>query len=193
VTVHDDDPWARVRQWLQPDLHGPLADAFMLATASPTGVPSARIVSLRGLEPGALILYTHDGSRKVRELDANPRFAAVFHFDSERRQLRLEGTAERMARAQAERYFATRPRAAQISALVSSQGRPSPGLDVLRASCDKLAAQIGGGPIPCPADFIGMRLVPTVIEFWLGSEDRLHERVVHLLDAGRWRTLALQP
>jgi len=191
--VITDDPWPRVRAWLQPDPDGPVADAFMLATASASGVPSARMVSLRGLEDRALLVYTHDASRKVRELDENPLFAAVFHFDAERRQLRLEGTVERLPRAQVERYFATRPRAARISAIVSSQGRPSPGLEELRASCETLARELGDGTIPCPEDFIGLRLVPRVVEFWMGSEDRLHERVVHLCEGGRWRTMELQP
>jgi pyridoxamine 5'-phosphate oxidase len=168
-----------------------MADAFVLATASASGVPSARMVSLRGIEARALLVYTHEGSRKTRELAENPAFAAVFHWSEARRQLRLEGVVEPMAREAVERYFATRPRAAQISAVVSSQGRASPGLEVLRAACDVLAAR--DEPIACPEDFIGLRLVPHAIEFWCGSEDRLHDRVAHLWDDGRWRALALQP
>jgi pyridoxamine-phosphate oxidase len=165
----------------------------MLATASASGVPAARMVSLRGLEDRALLVYTHDGSRKVRELDENPRFAAVFHFAAERRQLRLEGTVERLPRPQVERYFATRPRRARISAIVSSQGRPSPGLAQLRVACETLAHELGDGAIPCPEDFIGLRLVPNVVEFWMGSDDRLHERVVHVDEGGGWRRMELQP
>lgn len=184
------DPWARVCEWIGSDPAGP-ADAFALATASISGVPSLRMVSLRGIEERALLVYTHEGSRKTRELAENPRFAAMFHWPEQRRQLRLEGATQWLPRAAVERYFATRPRAAQISAVVSSQGRPSPGLDVLRAACHEIDAR--DEVVACPDDFVGLRLVVDVIEFWCGSEDRLHDRHAHLWDAGCWRTLALQP
>jgi pyridoxamine 5'-phosphate oxidase len=117
------DPFPQLRAWVD---EGESSD-MCLATTSLDGVPSVRIVSLRGIEPGALRFFTHAGSRKVEDLAANPRAAALLWFAAQRRQLRVEGVVEPLPRDDVEAYFATRPRAAQLAATVSRQGRPSPG------------------------------------------------------------------
>ncbi|MBX7083430.1 MAG: pyridoxal 5'-phosphate synthase [Nannocystaceae bacterium] len=193
---HDaDDPWPRLRRWLAPG--GALAQTLMLATATPGGAPSLRVVALRGLDDRGLHVFTHGGSRKVRELERNGRFAAALHFDPHpeggHRQLRLEGAIEWMPRDRVERYFATRPRAAQLSAAVSRQGEPSPGVAALRAAQAALDDALGPAAVPCPADFVGLVLLPAVIEFWRGASDRLHERWVHRREGATWRAEALQP
>jgi pyridoxamine 5'-phosphate oxidase len=188
------DPFPRMLQWID---EGGRQSAFgpemTLATASPDGVPSVRMVSLRGIEDGALRFFTHAGSRKTVELDANPRAALLFYYPALRRQLRIDGVVEALPREDAERYFATRPPRAQLAAVVSRQGRASPGIDVLRARLDALEQQLAGAAVPCPDDFVGYRLLPEAVEFWQGDSDRMHERVTHLREHGTWRTLALQP
>ncbi len=188
------DPWPRLREWLgaawsQRDGVPDVA----LATATLDGVPSVRMVSLRGLDDRGLRFFTHGGSRKANELAANPRAAIVLHFAATHRQLRVEGEVELLPRAEAEQYFATRPRGAQLSATVSRQGRPSPGIAELRAEILRVRDRLGDAAVPCPADFVGYRIVPSVIEFWQGDADRLHDRAFHRREPGGWHVAALQP
>ena len=189
-----NDPWPILRAWLGnawsqregvPDM--------ALATATNDGAPSVRMVSLRGLDDRGLRFFTHDGSRKTRELDANPRAAVVLHFAGKHRQLRIEGVVERLPRDEAERYFAGRPRGAQLTATVSRQSRPSPGITVLRDEVARVGAELGDADVPCPDDFIGYRIVPVVVEIWEGSDDRMHDRTQHRLVDGAWQRVALQP
>lgn len=187
----DAGPWPQLRTWIDEGGAVPGGTDMVLATADAEGVPSARVVSLRGLDERGLRFYTHDGSRKTRELAARPRVAIVMHFASLRRQLRVEGDVEGLPRAVVEAYFAARPRAAQISASVSRQGRPVSG--ELRAQAEALAARLGAAPVPCPDDFVGFRIVPAAIEFWRGSDDRLHDRVVWVQDGSKWRSARLCP
>jgi pyridoxamine-phosphate oxidase len=189
-----DDPLPRMLQWLDEggsrSMFGP---EMTLATASPGGVPSLRMVSLRGIDGDGLRFFTHAGSRKTRELDDNPHASAMFWFPTLRRQLRIDGVVAALPRAEAERYFASRPRGAQLAAVISRQGRPSPGITVLRTELDALGERLAGAAVPCPEDFVGYRLVPEAVEFWQGDVDRLHDRVTHLREHGVWRTIALQP
>lgn len=189
-----NDPWPKIRAWLgeawsqrdgMPDM--------ALATATNDGAPSVRMVSLRGLDDRGLRFFTHDGSRKTRELDANPRAAVVLHFAGRHRQLRIEGTVERLPREAAERYFVGRPRGAQLSATVSRQSRPSPGLAALRSEVQRVDAELGDAAVPCPDDFIGYRIVPQVVELWEGRDDRMPDRVQHRREGDAWRCVALQP
>lgn len=166
---------------------------MLLATATRGGVPSARVVSLRGIDDRGLRFFTHAGSRKVIEMADNPRAAVVFHWAALRRQLRVEGEVEPLGRAEVESYFATRPRPAQLAACVSRQGHPSDGVDLLRAASARLDRELDGRSVPCPDHFVGNRLVPDTIEFWLGSSDRLHNRCAHLREGGAWRRMPLQP
>jgi pyridoxamine 5'-phosphate oxidase len=191
--VIDDDqgPWSQLRAWIDEARALPGGTDMVLATADARGVPSARVVSLRGIDERGLRFYTHDGSRKTAEIAARPRVAVVMHFPSLHRQLRVEGDVEPLPRDVVEAYFATRPRAAQLSASVSRQGRPVSG--DLRAELEALDARLGDAPVPCPPDFIGVRVVPSVIEFWRGSDDRLHDRQVWLRGPSEWRSVRLCP
>lgn len=196
AAMHDtEDPWSQLAAWLaeRDDAMAASGPSIALATATPDGVPSVRIVGLRGLDDRGVWFFTHAGSRKTRELEDNPAAAAVMHWPALRRQLRLDGVVELLPRVEAERYFATRPRGAQISAVVSRQGQPSPGLASLREAWQVHAFEAADRPIACPETFIGYRLVPHAIEFWEGSDDRLHDRVVYLRRGQGWQVLALQP
>lgn len=194
-TVDDSgDPFPRMRAWLD---EGEERDwpclAMMLATATRDGVPSVRAVCLRGLDDRGLRFFTHDGSRKCRELAENPRAAAMIVWSRLRRQLRVDAQVEPLPRIDAERYFATRPRGAQLAAIVSRQGRPSPGIEHLRDEMRALSQRYGDAPVPCPEDFVGYRLVPDAVEFWHGDDHRLHDRVVHVREPNGWRVVLLQP
>lgn len=185
------DPWPQMIQWIDDSKGDPGGSDMVLATATRDGVPSARVVSLRGHDERGLWFFTHDGSRKAVEIAANPRVALVLHWAARRRQLRVDGDVEPLDRVHAERYFATRPRAAQITAVVSRQGRARP--DDLRAEHEALTTRLAGAPVPCPDDFIGFRVVPWAIELWQGADDRMHDRTAFVLEYGAWRSLRLSP
>lgn len=189
--MDDAGPWPQLRAWIDEGGATPGGTDMVLATAGAGGVPSARVVSLRGLDDRGLRFFTHDGSRKTAELAVQPKVALVLHFAALRRQLRVEGEVEALPRPIVEAYFATRPRAAQVSATVSRQGRPAPA--DLRAQAEALSSRLGDGPVPCPPDFVGFRVVPSAIEFWRGCDDRLHDRVVWVQTGSKWRSARLCP
>lgn len=192
VSVTTNDPWPLVLQWIADAKDDPGGSDMLLATATSDGIPSARVVSLRGHDERGLWFFTHEGSRKTVELAANARAALVLHWARRRRQLRIDGIVESLDRVHAERYFATRPRAAQITAVVSRQGRPLDD-DTLRADHDALTQALAGAPVPCPADFVGYRVVPWAIELWIGADDRMHERTAFVREGDAWRAMRLSP
>jgi pyridoxamine 5'-phosphate oxidase len=185
------DPWPLVIGWIEDAKDDPHGTDMVLATATTDGVPSARVVSLRGHDARGLWFFTHDGSRKTTEIAANARVALVLHWAPRRRQLRIDGVVEPLDRDHTVRYFATRPRAAQISAVVSRQGRPRP--DDLRAQHDALTRELAGAPVPCPDDFVGFRVVPHAIELFEAADDRMHERTAFIREGDAWRSLRLSP
>lgn len=174
----DDDPVATLLAWIDEAQRGgdAFADAMALATATPDGVPSVRMVLLRGIVDGQLRFFTCYDSPKARELDRNPRAALAFHWKSLERQVRIEGTVERLSAADSDAYFASRPRGSQLSASVSPQSQPIESLAVLEQAREKLAAELAGGPVPRPENWGGFGLRPTMVELWVGGGDRLHLR-----------------
>lgn len=191
VGTTDADPWPEVMQWLDDAAHEPSGHEMVLATATRFGVPSARVVSLRGVDARGLRFFTHDGSRKTRELRSNAEVAAVFHWPRLRRQLRFDGHVVAVPRDEVVAYFATRPRPAQIAASVSRQGQPT-SYATLCAAAEALAAS-PVDPVPCPADFVGYVLVPRAIELWRGEASRLHRRTCFLRGATGWNANDLAP
>lgn len=187
----DVSPWPEVLQWLDDAAHEPSGHEMVLATSTRFGVPSARVVSLRGVDDRGLRFFTHDGSRKTRELHSNDQVAAVFHWPRLRRQLRFDGHVVALPRDEVEAYFATRPRPAQIAATVSRQGQPIDH-ETLRAAADLLATT-ATDLLPCPADFVGYRLVPRAVELWRGAPDRLHHRTCFVRSAQGWNANDLAP
>ena len=164
-----------------------------LATATPDGRPSVRIVLLKGIDDDSISFFTNYGSRKGRELDANPRAAATLYWQPLYRAVRLEGAVERLSPEASDTYFATRPRGAQIGAWASAQGSVLAGRAELEERVRAIEQRFPDA-VPRPDFWGGYRLIPEAIEFWQGRPDRLHDRE-HFLraDDGGWRADLLSP
>ena len=170
------------------------ANAMALATATPDGCPSARMVLLKGPGPDGFVFYTNSESRKGEEIRANPQAALLFHWKSLRRQVRIEGSLTEVTAAEADAYFASRHPLSQLGSAASDQSRP---LDDRQTYLDRvaaLAARYDGQDIPRPPHWTGFRLAPEAIEFWLDRANRLHERrrFVRRSDRG-WNSTLLYP
>jgi pyridoxamine 5'-phosphate oxidase len=189
------DPVARFHTWLkeaeasEPDL----ATAMTLATADSEGRVSARMVLLKGADAQGFVFYTNMESRKAAELAANPHCALVFHWKSLQRQLRVTGRAEKVSDAEADAYFATRPRGAQIGAWASDQSREMAHGFELETRVARFTAKFGVGAVPRPSFWSGYRVVPREIEFWEEGAFRLHRRTVFTRDGDGWATARLFP
>ena len=190
------DPIAQFRRWfdeaLAADLHEP--NAMTLASATPYGRPSARVVLLKGFDERGFVFYTNYEGRKGRELENNPQCALVFYWGELERQVRVEGRASRVAEEESERYFGSRPRGSRLGAWVSEQSRPVDSRDALEKRLRGLEAEYEGREVPRPQFWGGYRVEPEVIEFWQGRENRLHDRLVYRRsEGGGWRRERLQP
>ena len=168
-------------------------NAMTLATSTPDGTPSARIVFLKGLDERGFVFFTDYRSRKGGEIEANPRVALVFHWPALERQVRIEGRASRVDRPESEAYFNTRPVGSRISASVSHQSQPVDSRETLEARHRELSARYADGKVPLPSYWGGYRVVPSAIEFWQGRKDRLHDRIRYTRDGDRWRQERLSP
>lgn len=171
----------------------PEPTAFALATATPDGRPSARMLLLKGVDHRGLVFFTNLESRKGRELADNPRAALCFHWQPLEVQVRIEGPSEPVSGAEADEYFASRPRGSQISAWASIQSRPLESEAELRRRVDEIAQRFGDRPVPRPPHWSGIRVVPQRIEFWKNRADRLHERELYTRDGARWVMERLYP
>jgi pyridoxamine 5'-phosphate oxidase len=189
------DPLETLAQWLEEARRRGMAEpeAMALATATPAGVPSVRIVLCRGIDDRGLRFFTNYESQKGLELGANPRAAATFLWPVLERQVRVEGRAERLPAAESDAYFAGRPRGHQISAWVSSQSRPVSSLESLRQRAAELETEHQGRPIPRPPYWGGYLLRPNSVELWTRGADRLHDRVRHERTAAGWTSVRLAP
>lgn len=168
------------------------ANAMVLASTGPGG-PSVRTVLLKGVGDDGFVFYTNYHSRKAAELDAHPRCALLFGWYPLQRQIRVEGIATRVSRAETEAYFATRPRDSQIGAWASPQSSVVSSRAELDATYDEIAHRFDGQEIPAPPHWGGYRVRPERVEFWQGRRGRMHDRLVYLSDAGVWRTERLAP
>ena len=170
------------------------ANAMTLATTTPDGAPSARIVLLKGVDPRGFVFYTNKQSRKGEELAANPRAALLFHWKSLQRQIRIEGDVEDVTDAEADAYFATRHPLSRIGAWASDQSRPLPDRAMLERRVAEVRARYPDDThIPRPSYWSGYRLLPEVFEFWQDMPFRLHDRTVYRRSGDRWETLKLFP
>jgi pyridoxamine 5'-phosphate oxidase len=167
-------------------------EAAALATATPDGRPSVRIVLLRGLDDRGVSFYTNRESRKGRELDANPQAAVVVHWPALERQIRLEGPVERLSDAESDAYFASRPHGSRIGAWASHQGTVIAGREELEARVAELAVRYPDA-VPRPPHWGGYLLRPVAIELWEGRPSRLHDRVHFVRDGDGWRAERLSP
>jgi pyridoxamine 5'-phosphate oxidase len=189
------DPVQILAGWLDDarNAQAPAPAAMTLVTVSGDGRPSARVVSLKRLEADALIFTTGLWTRKAQELRANPDVAAVFHWPTLGRQVRVEGQAAIAERELAEELFANRPHEHQLQALVSRQGEQINDLGPLRVRLEAQMAEPADRPIPCPDDWGAVRVRPTSIEFWGEAADRLHDRLDYEVAEGGWRCRRLAP
>ena len=175
----DPDPLRQFAAWFEEAKRAGirLPEAMTLATATADAVPSARVVLLKRFDDDGFVFFTNHESRKGRELTANPRAALVLYWGELGRQVRVEGRVERLSEEDSAAYFATRPRAAQLSAWASRQSEPVASRQALESSVALLADEFGDGDIPLPSHWGGYRVVPETIEFWQHREDRLHDRL----------------
>ena len=185
------DPLAQFRSWLE-EAREPLPEAMALATATSDGKPSVRMVLLKEASESGFVFYSNYESRKAAELDANPRAALLFHWHAVGRQVRVEGSVERVSQAESKAYFDSRPLGARFSALASAQSRPVATREELEGRVAELRLAHGEDP-PLPAHWGGYRLRPDGFEFWQHREDRLHDRFAYLREGDGWRIVRLQP
>ncbi len=193
----DADPNAieQFRGWfgeaLAADLHEP--NAMTLATATPDGRPSARVVLLKGFDERGFVFYTNYEGRKSRELEANPRAALLFYWGELERQVRVEGIVSRVPDKESDAYFAARPRGSQLGAWASEQSRPVRYRGALEKRLREIESEYEGREVPRPAFWGGYRVVPETMEFWQGRENRLHDRLRYRRAEGGWKIERLQP
>jgi pyridoxamine 5'-phosphate oxidase len=169
-----------------------LPDAMSLATATPEGVPSVRMVLLKQADQDGFVFYTNYGSQKAAELDANPHAALCFHWAVLQRQVRVAGSVRRVGEEESAEYFATRARGSQVGAWASRQSQPLPSREQLEVRVREIDAEYPED-VPLPSFWGGYRLVPGRIEFWQGRADRLHDRLRFLRQGSGWTSQRLYP
>ncbi len=171
-----------------------LPEAMTLATATPDGKPSARLILLKQVDAQGFVFYTNFRSSKARELESNPFASLVFYWPQLERQVRVEGTVTRTSAAEADEYFRSRPRDSQIGALASPQSEAISSRDVLEQRFAELEAEYRDREVERPEHWGGYRLKPERIEFWQGRPGRLHDRLLYELQPdGSWRIKRLAP
>lgn len=191
----DRDPIELFEEWFAAarDAGILLPESMALATATPDGAPSVRMVLLKHVDERGFVFYTNYGSRKAAELEANPRASLCFHWAVLERQVRISGTVERASEEESGAYFATRSRGSRIGAWASRQSEALPSREELEARVKQYEDRYPGERVPLPPFWGGYRLSPTSIEFWQGKADRLHERLrFQRVDEG-WDTEWLYP
>jgi pyridoxamine 5'-phosphate oxidase len=190
----DPDPLEQFRAWFR-EAEGTVRapEAMALATATPEGTPSVRMVLMKGVDERGFVFFTGYESRKGRELAANPRAALLFYWDPLGRQVRVEGRLERTTPAESETYFHTRPRGAQIAALASRQSEVLPSRAELERRVVELEGEHDGRDVPVPPAWGGFRLTPDAYEFWQHRENRLHDRFRYRPDGEGWAIERLSP
>jgi pyridoxamine 5'-phosphate oxidase len=190
------DPIKQFEQWFNEaqEANVPEKNAMTLATATHDGRPSARIVLLKGVYEAGFVFYTNYLSRKGKEITKNPLGALTFFWPGMDRQIRIEGTIEKVSKEQSEKYFHSRPKNSQIGALASPQSQEIADRDVLEKKWTALEAEYEGKDVPKPSFWGGYILKPRLIEFWQGRPNRLHDRILYKkIDNKNWKKVRLAP
>ncbi len=194
--IQDRSPFDIFNKWYDEARNADLTEpsAMTLATVGTDGRPSARVVLLRGSDERGFVFYTNYHSRKGKELDSQPWASAVVFWDKLHRQVRIEGSVERVEQQLSDNYFASRPRGSQLSAAVSEQSAVIRDRSVLEVEVARLAHEYQGEPIPRPEFWGGYRIKPDRIEFWQGRENRLHDRILfECYEGNLWKHCRLSP
>lgn len=193
--IEGPDPIAQFKTWLEvaEKTEPSLATAMTLATATAAGVPSARLVLLKDVDEQGFTFYTNLESRKALDLRENPTAALCFHWKASKRQVRIEGTVQLVGDDEADAYFETRPRGAQVGAWASKQSAPLKGRFELERQVAKFVAKFHVGTVPRPEFWSGYRVFPEQIEFWQEQSFRLHDRVVFKRQGNNWVSEKLYP
>lgn len=192
-----DEPFALFEAWLNEAIKSEPNDpnAMALATVDPDGLPDVRMVLMKGFDTEGFVFYSHIASQKGRELAANPKAALLFHWKSLRRQVRIRGNVTPVTDAEADAYFATRPKQAQIGAWASKQSQELESRFAFEQAIAKVAAKHVIGEVPRPPGWSGWRIAPTRIEFWHDRPFRLHDRIEFRRDAAgqSWSKTRMYP
>jgi pyridoxamine 5'-phosphate oxidase len=189
------DPIALFGEWLQEAAASEPNDpnAMALASVDESGLPDVRMVLLKGFDARGFVFYTNYESAKGREILSHPKAAAVFHWKSLRRQVRLRGAVSQVTGAEADEYFATRSRGSRIGAWASQQSRPLESRFALEKAVAKYTAKFAIGEIPRPAYWSGFRIDPVEMEFWSDGAFRLHDRIRFTREGEGWTKARLYP
>ncbi len=190
------DPLLQFKSWFEEaeEAEIPEPNAMSLATVSDKGLPSCRIVLLKGLENGGFIFYTNYASDKGQDLDRQPVAALTFFWPELERQVRIQGTVSRVSKETSTEYFQSRPRASQIGAWVSPQSTPISSRQLLEERQQMLEKKFQGQEkLPKPEQWGGYHVAPFLIEFWQGRPSRLHDRIVYTLEDKEWKISRLAP
>ena len=190
------DPMKQFEKWFNEAMNAQVMEpnAMNLATVSESGKPTSRIVLLKGIEDQQFVFYTNYQSVKGRELEKNPACALTFFWPELERQIRVEGTAERVDTSQSEAYFQSRPRGSQIGAWASPQSAIIDSRDILQERVTQLEKKFAGqSALPKPNQWGGYKILPLMVEFWQGRPSRLHDRIQYIKVDGKWKTYRLAP
>lgn len=189
------NPFQQFAHWLEAAVKHQVSkpDAMTLSTASKTGVPSSRIVLLKGFSEDGFIFFSNYASPKGRDLQDNPRASLLFFFHEQERQIRIFGRVKKIPQQDSKRYFQMRPLDAKIASSISAQSKPIANREVLEQKFQALQKKFEGKDIPCPKSWGGYCLIPIWFEFWQGRKHRLNDRFLYKKKGSRWVIERLQP
>jgi pyridoxamine 5'-phosphate oxidase len=191
----DRDPVVQFERWFQDALGAgvPEPNAMSIATVDAAGQPSLRTVLLKFFDHTGFVFYTNLGSRKAREIGANPRVALLFFWPQLHRQVKIRGNATRTSAAESLGYFMRRPRDSQLGAWISEQSQPIASRQILEEKLAEIRRKFGDGEVPLPSFWGGYRVDADAIEFWQGRENRLHDRFLYTRVTAQWQIERLAP
>lgn len=192
----EKDPYLQFEKWFKEAMAAEVYEpnAMTLATSTPNGIPSARIVLLKEFDKEGFVFYTNYNSKKGKEIADSPYAALVFFWADLERQVRIEGVVERVSDEESAEYFKVRPRASQLGALTSAQSETIPNRKVLEDKLEELTAKYVDKEVDKPAHWGGYRVIPNKIEFWQGRRSRLHDRILYVQDKSQsWTFERLAP